>query len=743
MTPARMINVKRPRLTALVGAAGIIATSLAALSRPARAAETYNNSLDWVPASASGYSASMRQKEQIDIIAASNAWKTFRAIPAVAQAWAMAEAQIYDPAGPAAMFWQLMALPENKQLVQVLQEMVSDEIVVYAGEDFVNLIELYQTLNASRLSALGPMIGSISSGGGEDAAEEFDRAQGEAMVEVIKDRPELLDVPEIVFGFRIKDREAAKTQLARLEVLANMALEQSPLGAKFERRKIDEAEHLVLFLEGSMIPWPEASGTGSEAEALEALRDVVSKKTLYFSIGVWRDYVLVTVNKNTDHLAKLGAGPALGSREELASLAKFRDRKLVGVSYTSERMMEAQTIVGEDLTAAAEYLGDMIKAASNGPPELGERIDADLKAIASDFAEYLPAPGATASFSFLTQSGYEGYSYNWGTMPALEGGKPLGVAEHLGGSPIIAIAARSAHDPEGYDKLAKWILKAYGYFNDFAVPQMEEEERDEFNKEMEVAGPLFKRLHEVTRDKLVPALADGQSALVFDADIASKQWQKDMPASHAPLPMLEFAIVVGVADAKLLTEAMSDYRQIVNDAIDAVRREHPDEVPESFRWVAPKSEQTSDGMIYSWQAADDLGLDDQLALCGAVGENYASFASSRALAERTLAEHSLSEAGEIAEDADKPRGAIAGFSWAGLLSAIEPWAMYGIRSSLGDPALAAADPSSDPPPVQEISKQVKTAFSVLKCYRGTWSETRREGDVWVSHSVSTFEDLED
>ena len=67
---------------------------------PARAAEKYGNSLDWVPADASVYSASLRLKEQIDVVAGSNAWKKFREIPSVAGLWQMAEMQAFNPQGP-------------------------------------------------------------------------------------------------------------------------------------------------------------------------------------------------------------------------------------------------------------------------------------------------------------------------------------------------------------------------------------------------------------------------------------------------------------------------------------------------------------------------------------------------------------------------------------------------------------------------------------------------------------------
>ena len=117
------------------------------------AAEKFGNSLDWVPANVAFYSASLRMKEQIDIVAASNAWKQFRAIPSVEMVWNMVEGQVNDPNGPAAIPLQFMEFPENQQLLQMLGEMFSQEIVFYGGPKVGDCLELFQLVNAAQQQA--------------------------------------------------------------------------------------------------------------------------------------------------------------------------------------------------------------------------------------------------------------------------------------------------------------------------------------------------------------------------------------------------------------------------------------------------------------------------------------------------------------------------------------------------------------------------------------------------------------
>jgi hypothetical protein len=714
----------------------VVAACLALFVGPTQAAEKYGNSLDWVPADASMYSASLRLKEQIDIVAGSNAWKKFREIPSVAAAWQMAEAQVFDPTGPASMFWQMMELPENKQLVQLLGEMFSDEVVVYAGADFDKFLELMQIINGSRMAPIAEVIQL-----GDPTVAEGGNAQARMVIDAIVEDPALLDVPEVVFAFRIKDREAATTQLARLEVVANMLLGQTPLGIKLERRTLGDAEHLVLPLNGAMIPLPGElpPGLGIDDDSYRELKLIVAKKELFVTLGTWEDYLLLSFGKSIDHLADLGSGAVMAEREELASLPAHRERKLVAVSYVSGDVAQSQALAPEDLDGWADYFATAIEASPQLPADAKERINSDLHALADDFKPYLGTAGATAGYAFLNDDGYESFYYDWSELRTLDAGEPLELIEHLGGRPLIAIVARGVDDPEGYDLLVKWIGKGFKYFEDYALEQMDEEERQKTEEALEVTRPLVTRFDETTRNKLMPALADGQTAVVFDADAASNQWHEEMPPSFRPLPMLEFGVVFGVSDAEKLVDAMSDYRAIINDAIAAIRERHPDDVPDDVELPAPDVREISAGKLYHWPLPAEVGLDDQIAPCGAVSDEVAVFATTPALAERLLETHAIEGADELLGDASEPRGAVAGVAFADLIAAIEPWIEYGIREDAGG---ASDDPGTSPPHVQELLGQVRIGFQILQCFRGAWSETRHEDGVWVTHSVSHFEDLE-
>ena len=72
--------------------------------------------------------------------------------------------------------------------------------------------------------------------------------------------------------------------------------------------------------------------------------------TLVISLGLRDDYVLLAVGPSTDVLARLGKGTSLRSQPELAAVAKFADKRICSVSYSSKALKEHvnQTKAGMD-----------------------------------------------------------------------------------------------------------------------------------------------------------------------------------------------------------------------------------------------------------------------------------------------------------------------------------------------------------------------------------------------------------
>ena len=166
-------------------------------------------------------------------------------------------------------------------------------------------------------------------------------------------------------------------------------------------------------------------------------------------------------------------------------------------------------------------------------------------------------------FDFITDRGIEGYTYQWGKHSGIKA-KPLALAEHVGGRPILAIVGPCCLSIQNYDLLVKWVKKAHGYFEMYGLPQMGSDEQEQYKRAMDLFRPILARLDGVNRNSLIPAVANGQVGLVLDAKLASKQFLKNLPATEKPMPMIEAALVVGVSDAAAFRTAMAAYREIAN-----------------------------------------------------------------------------------------------------------------------------------------------------------------------------------
>ena len=348
----------------------------------------------------------------------------------------------------------------------------------------------------------------------------------------------------------------------------------------------------------------------------------------------------------------------------------------------------------------------------------------------------LPEPGVQVGLSFLCDRGIEGFQYDWGTHGRIDGSKPLDLLQHVGGKPIFGLVARNKVDIADYDMLVKWVKIGYGYFHEFALPHMPEREKAE--KFLTAAIPLFDRLDRANREMLIPALADGQVALVIDRKLASKQFVDSQPATDKPMPMIEPALVVGVTDADLLKKAMGEYRVVINGLITAVRQsDDTAEIPENAQIPEPKVTDVSAGKLYSFPLPEEwrAHLDKQIVPNMGLGEHVAVVSISHDHSERLLKPTPL-EVGGVLKDAGRPLACAVWVDWAATVEAASPWVDY-----IVDQATADNDQTM---PKAMIQSQVRTVTDVLKApaaasatkpisRTASWSTTAwRKSATWKS-----------
>src|SRR5262249_31607609 len=143
-------RMRTRRIHALRAGAALLAAVVClggVLGQPTRAADLDNTSLKLVPGNVAFYSTMLRNKEQIEIIAKSNAWNKLWNLPIVQMGWKQLENEYKS--GNLAEVRKFFEQAENKEMLDVLGDAVSNEIFVSGSENWVSFLTLAMRLNGA------------------------------------------------------------------------------------------------------------------------------------------------------------------------------------------------------------------------------------------------------------------------------------------------------------------------------------------------------------------------------------------------------------------------------------------------------------------------------------------------------------------------------------------------------------------------------------------------------------------
>jgi hypothetical protein len=730
-----MLHARSPRrvlavlLTALAGCAFLAA--------PAHAAglDDLQTSLKLIPADAAFYSTMLRNKEQVDAFAKSRAWAKVWSMPSVQQGWKYLVGEYTRPGGKLAVLRQLLDDEDNQELLALFGDMASDEIFTYGDNTWVGFFDLYQ--DAYSTMQYQPLAAKLAGENGERTETEL---QERAVLSVLAKDLNRIKIPNLVVGFKVADSKRAENQIKRLEAFADALTASLPkLKGHVKRAKVGDASFLTLTIDGSQVPWDAIAWDKVEDKPGEfkALRAKLKAMTLTISLGVHHGYLMLGIGASADHLARLGGdGPRLDQQAEFKPLAKFADRKLTSISYSSKAFRElgAQTRTMDNMLTLAK--AGMAKA------DLSEEQRKILLKELTDLTHSIQAAGsevgAAMSFSFMTDRGFEGYAYDHGKHAGLDGSKPLTLLDHLGGNPLLAVVGRGKVSVKDYEEGVKRIKKAYEQLDEIVKDKLTGEDKERYAKGKADFLPLLERLNETTAKLFLPAMADDQCALVLDAKWKSKQWSKAMPELETAMPGPEIGLVFGVSDAESLRKAMAEYRVIVNDALTKIRTwPGAEKFAADFQIPEPKSLKEREMSLYFYPLPEEWGIDPQISPTAGLTDKVAVLTASKEHAERLLARRPLKVDGGPLADGKRPMVSAAYCDWEGIVDALTPWVELGTNKAL------ESQQADMPAKTREgVVRQVRTVLQVLKCFRGATSATTLEDGVLTTHSEAVFRDLE-
>jgi len=661
-------------------------------------------SLKFIPADVSAYSVMLKNGEQVDAMLKSKAWAKLDNLPFVKMAWQALDQQLNQADGPVAGVRRWYEQEENKKLVKLLIDMSKDEIFVSTGRHVTELADL-------AASAFGAYQFAPAMALFQGQAADF-RLRTKMVLQAIAEETDSIVIPELLIGFRVRDRQSAEAQLQRLEALGKGVAAANPLfKGRVHKKQTAGMDVLTLQLDGRMVPWDQIplgdfeDNPGEFDKLIKKLKDL----KLTIAVALRDNFIILSIADSTAMLERLGQGQRLIEKSELQRLARFADRKVIEISYTSKDLQGFQTLRRQDVEDMAKSFVKYLKTIGL-TPEKEAKIRADLKKLNKDLKSVLPEPGAQAGIGFLTERGAESYSFDWTKNTGLDGSKPLTLLHHVGKTPLLAAVSRQKYAPENYARTVKWIKVAHGYLEEYAIPKLDEMAQETYKQVMTTFGPLFERFHKATGEMLLPALADGQVGFVLDAKLTSKQWHPFMPEAEKPLPLLEPALVLGVKDADLLRKAMEEYRQTANKALEALGQFIPIPLPFELKIPEPDSKKLPEGTLYSYTIPEIVMLDARIKPTAGLSAKVATLTISHEHAIRLLKSSSLKAPGTLLADAKKPLTGAVHFDFEGLVRAAGPW-MEWILQTAG----VAGDGQDSP---LEQARTVLEILTVLRSYTG-------------------------
>jgi hypothetical protein len=723
----------------------IVLIASTAVQRSSSAAELAEqaHSLRAVPADAAFYSASLRLKDQCDILLESKAYAKLMEIPLIQFAKMQAVYQWQESSEPnIAEFREYFESEEGQEALAVLKEMVAEEIFMCGGNDIAGIVKLLMELNGIQRTA------RLEAAATDQEPEDV---MAERVRQLFEERADELQVPTLALGFRIKDADRARRQLDEVHGLVRNVFDahHPELSAHLQRDQIAGHEFLTLRLDGSMIPWDklrEESADDVDPEQFNKWKELVTPKTLAVALGVVDEFVLLFVGDSTDALEHIGEGPCLVDQPGIARLKQHAEQRIASISYLSQEFansLGSPEKTAEDLAGTA----DEVLRQAEIDDELRQHIVDDVRAL--DLSKFMPKPGETTSVTFLTPRGYEAYKYQSGTQPMLRSSEPLTILDHVGGKPMLLVASRSNDTVEDYDQCVAWLKRTAAHVEKAVESKTNAEDWAKYMQIRDRGIELLRRLNLANHEHLYPAFENNQGALVVDITAESKQWVAHMPESPKPLPMFEVAIVAGVSDAEHLRAGAKEYFAVARDTLALIREVNPDEAPEFDLPKPQMRELDGGGRVYVYPLPGEWGIDEQVALNAGMTDSAAVVSLLPATTERLL--KSTPAAFDTSLDLKRPAAVVSYFDFEQMLKTLRPWIDYGLDVATGKlkPKTDEEDGDEEEPDQPNpmlfqlglVVPQVYQFLDVAAAMRSFSSVTYQEDGVWITHSEAHFEDL--
>jgi hypothetical protein len=572
---------------------------------------------------------------------------------------------------------QVIENPNVVSLLEMLREMMSKEGFLIADKNFSEMSvgmtklqnEMYQSMGSDPTLML------------------------EWLLDMPKSKMDAIPVPMVVAGFKIEDQDRVLMHLDQLEGIVQFGLgnvpQLAPLAESLERVETDRGTRLVMTLSSEMIPWDQIPQNDEQTEeVIEKMQELMEGRQIVFSIGQLDEYFVFAVSDSAEAIENLGEGESLASHPDMKPLKDYESKTITGIGYVSDHFSDLNfqatlhnyfSKMGNQLLPALESeFGDEL-------PEFLEPLQDDLAWLDSEIGAHVPEFKGQLGISYMTEKGEEGVVHSRTKAVMLDGSKKLDILSHVSGKPLMFWAFRNQNRPEYFQTARRIVQKVKNYLDGLAKSDfLEDNQKQQLEMVLENVWPLLKELADVWEEKFLPAMADGQHAMVMtQGNLTSKQWAPDMPPSDEELPLPELAGIHSLSDQQLMIAGFVELFEIIDEGLALASTLHPNEIPSGIVVPRPEENSISKGSKYSYPIPDNCPAPKTMAPQAVFKDSFMILSYSDQLSESLAKSVSLGVGTDVIAT-DKPMASAAYLDFGGITAMFRPWIRYALLQSNGD-----------------------------------------------------------
>ncbi len=737
----RLISVSLPPRKTMITKLTLACTLFVALFVNAHTAQAADLGIGLIPDDAAFLASTLRGREQYDRIVASNAFASLKELKSVAKALDELAKQQTQPGNPMAIAMMMMQMPDNQEALALLKDMVATDTFVFGTSSWVTVSKLFKKLQSAQQAA---NVATITKG--TDLEIDAESTLNQLLAETLAANTDQIVIPDLVWGFRTTQVDAAQKQLARIETfVTGMAQAQPMLADAVTREKIGTGDFITVTMKPDPALLKMAMSNvvkfNDMEEELEKILNRINELQIVVALGVVKEHVVLSIGGGTEHLQAMGStGGSLLDTKPFKVVRDATEKSLTSIWYRSQKLAKAWETSPEDIEQAKKFAAAVAKA-NDLTPEATAEAEELVGELLEGYASQMPEAGPWLAYSYLTDTGYAGEEWNWAKNIPWNGSMPLSL-DHFGGNPLAVIALRTKTDPKQFEAFVNWTDSLRKFVSNAIASTGDDDVQEGFKTFDEKIVPLGEELTNTVREKFVPALKNGQFGLVLDGKASTTKLQASLPASSKPLPLIEPAIVLSLDDEALFREGLSDIFALSDKLLAVIREIDEDAIPSEYRIPDPEEKDADGGSLWTF-ALPESELDEQIQLSIGVGKNAAVFSFTPTQAERILTSSPLQLEGDFSQNL----AAAAILDWVAFANLLEPWATYVIRCGGMQQEQGRLDPDSTIGPdseTEEVSdalEQLATIFDVVRCLKSATAKTSIEEDATVTRWQNRIEDL--